>query len=356
MCNWADLRRLGALLLLGLFAGLAAAQAKVYEGIGRPATPKEIAAWDIDVRPDFKGLPKGSGTVARGQAVWEGKCAQCHGTFGESSEVFNPLVGGTTAEDVKTGHVARLNDKAYPSRTTLMKVATVSTLWDYINRAMPWNAPKSLKPDEVYAVTAYLLNLGDVLPADYELSDRNIAEVQARMPNRLGMSLDHKLWPGSMAKAKGPDTHNSACMKDCPVETRLASSLPEHARNAHGNLAEQNRGVGAQRGADTSRPAGSPVLPAPPKPAAAAQAAMPTALLNKHSCSGCHGLESRVVGPSFREVAKRYAGRADAESYLAGKIRSGGTGVWGSMQMPAQSLGEADAVMIARWLAAGAPR
>ena len=94
--------------------------------IRRAATPKEIAAWDIDVRPDFKGLPKGSGSVAQGMDIWEGKCAQCHGIFGESNEVFSPLVGGTTAEDVKTGRVARLNDEAYPGRTTLMKVASIS--------------------------------------------------------------------------------------------------------------------------------------------------------------------------------------------------------------------------------------
>ena len=102
-----------AFLTLGLIAvtGYVSAQATgMYPGIGRNATPKEVAAWDIDVRPDFKGLPKGSGTVAKGQDVWEAKCAQCHGIFGESNEVFNPLVGGTTAEDVKSGRVAKLKD------------------------------------------------------------------------------------------------------------------------------------------------------------------------------------------------------------------------------------------------------
>ena len=147
---------------LALAAGAALAQTAAFHGIGRPATPKEVAAWDIDVRPDFKGLPKGSGSVAQGMDIWEAKCASCHGVFGESNEVFTPLVGGTTKDDVKTGRVARLTDPAYPGRTTLMKVATVSTLWDYIHRAMPWNAPKSLSTDEVYAVTAYLLNLGGV--------------------------------------------------------------------------------------------------------------------------------------------------------------------------------------------------
>jgi len=145
--------RLAAAVLAGCAAAAAVAQT-AYLGVGRPATPSELKAWDIDVRPDFKGLPKGSGSVARGQDVWEGKCASCHGIFGESNEIFSPLVGGTTAEDVKTGRVARLTDPGFPGRTTLMKVPNVSTLWDYINRAMPWNAPKSLSTDEVYAVTA----------------------------------------------------------------------------------------------------------------------------------------------------------------------------------------------------------
>jgi len=113
-------------VLLALCSQVAMAQT-TYPGVGRAATPKEVAAWDIDVRPDFKGLPKGSGSVAKGQEVWEGKCASCHGIFGESNEVFSPLVGGTTQDDIKTGRVARLNDSSFPGRTTLMKVATVST-------------------------------------------------------------------------------------------------------------------------------------------------------------------------------------------------------------------------------------
>ena len=144
------------LVLLVLAAGAFATQAQQsdFPGIGRAATPAEVAAWDIDVRPDFKGLPKGSGSVAKGQQVWEAKCASCHGVFGESNEVFNPLVGGTTEEDIRTGRVANLRRTDYPGRTTLMKLSSLSTLWDYINRAMPWNAPKTLTTDEVYSVTA----------------------------------------------------------------------------------------------------------------------------------------------------------------------------------------------------------
>ena len=332
-----------------------------YPGVGRAATIDEVKAWDIDVRPDFKGLPKGQGSVAQGQDVWEARCSSCHGIFGDSGETFSPLIGGTTKEDIAKGQVARLNDSGFPGRTTVMKVATVSTLWDYIHRAMPWNQPKSLKPDEVYAVTAFLLNLAGVVSDDFVLSDQTIAQAQARMPNRDGMTLDHGLWPGKAMKSSGkPDVLAKACMKDCETEPKLASFLPEHARNAHGNLAEQNRLVGQQRGADTTRPAptrlgefaaAGGVLAAPATPSASRS---PADLLKLHGCTTCHAVDSKVVGPAFKEIAAKYAGRTDAAAYLAGKIKAGGSGVWGSVPMPAQGLPDTDAASLGKWLGEGA--
>ncbi len=335
-----------------------------FPGVGRAATAREVAAWDIDVRPDFKGLPKGSGTVAKGQDVWEAKCASCHGVFGESNEVFSPLVGGTTAEDIKTGKVARLKDSAYPGRTTLMKLGTVSTLWDYINRAMPWTQPKSLTSDEVYAVTAFMLNLGGIVPDDFTLNEQTIKQVQDRMPNRHGMHTRHALWPGTeFGGAKKPDVQAIACVKNCAVEIQVASLLPAHARNAHGNLAEQNRSVGAQHGADTTQPeaggkpaAATAAITVPPKPdgenkGVDAKAAI--ALLGKYSCTACHGLSQKIVGPAFSEVGKKYPGQA---AYLQDKIVKGGSGVWGAIPMPAQTVPAADAKTLAQWLAVGAPK
>ncbi len=341
-----------------------------YPSVGRDATPKEVAAWDIDVRPDFKGLPAGAGSVAKGQIVWESKCASCHGVFGESGEVFSPLVGGTTAADIKSGRVASLTDAAYPGRTTLMKVPTLSTLWDYINRAMPWNAPKSLSIEEVYAVTAFMLNLGGVVPSDHVLTDKNIAEAQKRMPNRNGMTMQHALWPGQEfggAQFK-PDTENIACMKNCISAVKVVSSIPDHARDAHGNLAEQNRLVGAQRGMDTTRPEGkfgaaslshdiaasiapsvAPSHVADPKENGTRRdhnAAL--ILLEKHSCTACHGMEKKIIGPSFQAISKKHTGQSD---YLAGKIKFGGNGVWGSIPMPVQPLSESEAKILADWLA-----
>lgn len=246
--------KLASVLLVAVVAVLEApgawAQAMgKFDNIGRTATPAEVQKWDIDVRPDFKGLPVGSGSVALGQKVWEAQCASCHGVFGESTDVFTPIAGGTTRDDLKSGRVANLSRVDYPQRTTLMKVATVSTLWDYINRAMPWQSPKSLSVEEVYAVTAFILNLGDVVPDDFVLSDKNMAQVQGKMPNRNGMTTDHGLWD---LKGK-PDVKNVACMKDCKQEVVITSFLPGSAVDSHGNLIEQNRPIGPTRAMDTSK-------------------------------------------------------------------------------------------------------
>ena len=149
--------------------------------------------------------------------------------------------------------------------------------------------------------------------------------------------------------------------------------MPDFARNQHGNLAEQNRQVGPQRGADTSQPelkpgtsvgAAKTVLAALAAPAAATEKTPGSAanavnvkaalaLATKNSCTACHGVAQKIVGPSFAEIAKKYPGQVD---YLATKIRAGGAGLWGPIPMPAQSLSDADAKTIAAWLATGAAK
>jgi cytochrome c len=332
-----------------LLAGVASVHAQQhFPNIGRAATPAEVAKWDIDVRPDFKGLPKGEGSVAQGQDVWEAKCASCHGIFGESNEVFNPVVGGVGAEDVKTGRVAKLKDTSFPARTTFMKAPSLSTVWDYINRAMPWNAPKSLSTNEVYAVTAYMLNLSGIVEDNFVLNEKTIVQAQARMPNREGMTTKHALWPtpelGGVSK---PDTANTACMKNCTTDVKVTSMLPDFARDAHGNLADQNRLVGQQKGVRTVRTSATAdkavALSSGPKPAV-------LGLLQSNNCLACHGMDNKVVGPGFKEVTAKHAGKTD---YLINKILQGSAGVWGNIAMPAQNLKPADAKAIAEWLAGG---
>jgi len=324
--------------------------------IGRAPTPAEIAAWNIDVRGDFQGLPKGAGSVALGTQVWEAKCSSCHGDFGESNSVFTPIVGGTSKKDIETGRVFFLSNPGYPHRTTLMKVSKLSSLWDYIHRAMPWNAPKSLSTEEVYGVLAYILNLGDIVPAGFTLSDTNIREVEGRLPNRFGHVIYKPMWE---ARGKG-DVANPACMKDCPVGGRIESSIPEAARNSNGALQrlcwEATEAVLADINVLilSDRAAGPDRIPIPAALATGA-AIDGTALVNSNACTICHGLTNKIVGPAFQDVAKRYAGRADAVDYLSGKIHKGSQGVWGPIPMPAQTqLDDATARAIARWLAGGA--
>jgi cytochrome c len=238
-----------------------------------------------------------------------------------------------------------------------MKVPTVSTLWDYINRAMPWTAPKSLTTDEVYAVTAYLLNMGEIIPEDFVLSDKTMPQAQARMPNRNGMVTKHGLWD---LKGK-PDVRSVACMKDCRVDAAPRSTLPEAARNAHGNLALQTRGFGATRGVDTTRAApaareavaaGAPLVAAA-APAASPAGTVPTALLQANACLACHGIDNKVMGPSFAAVRAKYQGDAAASARLAEKIRQGSSGAWGPVPMPPQShVKEDDLKILVGWILA----
>ena len=342
MYNWVKSAAFIAIAGLGAAGtALAADYNKAMEGFGRPATPEEVAAWDIDVRPDFQGLPAGSGDAYQGEEIWLEKCAVCHGDFGDSNEVFSPLVlGNITPEDIETGRVASLTDPAV-GRTTLMKVSTVSTIWDYINRAMPWNAPKSLETDEVYALVAYLLSLGYIVEPDFVLSNENIDEVQAMMPNRNGMTRDHGLW----SVDGEPDVVGSTCTKNCEADTEVTSFIPEYAMNAHGNLKDQMRDYGPFKGQQTA-----------PEDEATEQAAAepkgpPMDLLGANGCTGCHQVDKKMVGPAYKDVMEKYAGRDDAVEYLIGKIQGGGSGVWGSMAMPPMPIDDAAAKQIAEWLA-----
>ena len=335
MSRWTSL----ALALLCCHAAFAQGR---FQGIGRAATPAEIAAWDIDVRPDFKGLPPGAGSVKQGEEAWEAKCASCHGSFGESNAVFPPVVGGTTAADIERGRVAALA-KPGEQRTTLMKLSQISTLWDYINRARPWNAPKTLGADEVYALTAYILNQGRIVADDFVLTERNIGEIQKRLPNRNGMMRAPALWD---ARGRG-DVLNTACMKDCPASVKVVSSLPDHARNAHGNLAEQNRIVGPVRGwggvvAASAKTADSAI---------AARGDPMRPLAEKSGCLACHAPKQRLIGPSLAEIALRYRSDSGAEVRLVARVKSGSQGAWGKIPMPPHPhVQENDIRSLIRWI------
>jgi len=166
------------------------AQAQSPYGIGRAATPAEIAGWNIDIDRYGNNLPPGSGSVSHGREVFDRQCAACHGAKGEGG-VGDRLVGGQ-------GTLATPN----PVKTVGSYWPYAPTLFDYIRRAMPQNAPQSLSNEDVYAVSAYILNLNGLLPADGTLDAKTLAVI--KMPNRDMFVGDPR-----------PDVKNPACMNGC---------------------------------------------------------------------------------------------------------------------------------------------
>lgn len=179
-----------ALLLLMTFGCAGAAQAQGPYGIGRVATLAEIGGWNIDIGRDGSELPPGNGTVSHGREVFEQQCAACHGEKGQG-DIGDQLVGGQGSLGTPK-----------PVRTVGSYWPYAPTLFDYIRRAMPQNAPQSLSNEDVYAVSAYILNLNGLLPADATLDAKSLAAI--KMPNRDKFVGDPR-----------PDVKNSSCTSDC---------------------------------------------------------------------------------------------------------------------------------------------
>ena len=163
------------------------AQSSKY-GVGRPATPEEIRDLGSAIAPDGGGLPEGSGTVAAGREVFANRCARCHGPTGEG-DVGARLVGGQGT--LRTPRPLKTVGSFWPYATTL---------WDYINRAMPFDQPGLLKPAEVYAVAAFILNLNGIIAVDQVMDSRSLPQV--RMPNRDGFVADPRPDVGGQARPR----------------------------------------------------------------------------------------------------------------------------------------------------------
>lgn len=319
-----------ACLLIALVFGAAWPTAAWPADLGHAASPAEIAAWDIDVRPDGAGLPPGSGSVSDGEVIFQARCASCHGDFGESQQ-YMALAGG----------VGSLATTA-PQRTVGSKLDHATTLFDYINRAMPFADSKTLSANEVYAVTAYVLNLNDILPADAVLDEHSLPLV--KMPNRDGFTLQH----GFGRQNGKPDTSNTACMRNCPAETTIQSRMPPgFVEQFYGDISDDFRRYDARSVAARM---------APPAACTAGGAGCdrqpgPDQLIVQYSCTVCHAIDSKLVGPAYQDVSARYAGKAGAEIYLLNKVKAGGVGVWGEIPMPSQAtVPEAELKAIIRWI------
>ena len=175
---------------------------------GQPISEGDVAAWNIDVRTsDGEGLPRGRGTVAEGKAVYEAKGVACHGPDAKGGPMYDTMVGGIGS--FKTNSRVLTPGSMYPY---------APILFDYVRRAMPMDRPLTMTADEVYAVTAYLLNLNGLVPADAVMDQQSLPKVQ--MPNRDGFVVDDR-----------PDTKALRCMRDCKSSVQPnAPSLPNRNR------------------------------------------------------------------------------------------------------------------------------
>jgi mono/diheme cytochrome c family protein len=179
-------------------------------GLGRPALPEEIAAWDTDVRPDGKGLPVGKGTPKQGDVIFQAQCAACHGEFGEGAGRWPVLAGGTGT--LKADRPDKTIGSFWPD---------LSTVFDYIQRAMPYGNARSLSNDDVYALTAYLLSMNDIIKDEnFELNEKNFTSI--KMPNASAFYDDDRETAEKQFWKKEP------CMTNCrsaPQVTGRAMSV-----------------------------------------------------------------------------------------------------------------------------------
>jgi S-disulfanyl-L-cysteine oxidoreductase SoxD len=210
------------LVSVALVANVATAQAEK-RGLGREALPAEIAAWDIDVRPDGLGLPEGKGKVSEGDVIFAEKCASCHGDFGEGKDRWPELAGGRDT---------LVSDD--PVKTIGSFWPYTSTVYDYVHRAMPFGDAQSLDANQTYALVAYLLYLNDVVTdTEFELSKENFNTI--KLPNEANFIDDDR-----------PDAKNikddEPCMKDCKADVkvtmraRILDVTPEDGGEEGGNL------------------------------------------------------------------------------------------------------------------------
>lgn len=314
-------------LSLSLILATPVAAAAEPLGLGRPATEDEIAAWDIDIRPDGVGLPKGSGDVLTGETLYTEQCAVCHGVFGEGSDRWPVLMGGFGTLD---------DDR--PVKTIGSYWPYLSTVFDYVHRAMPFGAAQSLTDDEVYAITAYLLYLNDLVDDDFVLSDENLGETP--LPNEDGFFMDDR------DRVELPVFSVEPCMTDCKETVEIAmraavldvtpddasarearEGLAEAASVGNPNLAEPAAVISPDRSdgtEDLTMTAADPML-----------VTKGEALFRQ--CQACHevgeGAENRV-GPHLNDVIGRVAGGLEGFRYSPAMASAGEAGlVWDAVSL-----------------------
>jgi cytochrome c len=274
-------------------AATAQAGERKFPALGKIATPEQIQAWDIDVRPDGQGAPAGSGTATKGEPIYIERCAACHGDFGEARGRYPVLVGG---------HGTLKDDR--PEKTIGSYWPYASTLFDYIKRAMPFGEAQTLTDDEVYAITAFLLNMNDVIDSDFVLDASTIGKIE--MPNAKNFFADPRPDAQSVKVAE-------LCMKDCKPEIKVLG------RAKIIDVTPDKGGAGAKAetaaSAAASQPAAENSAPAQVAAAPVGDAKAGEKVFRK--CTSCHVIDSdkNKLGPSLKGILGRTAGTVDGFRY-----------------------------------------
>jgi cytochrome c len=317
-------------LNLTLAAALLATPAMAEKlGLGRPALPEEVAAWNLDVRPDGVGLPVGSGDALVGEEVFAEKCASCHGDFAEGVGNWPKLAGGMNT----------LN-RQDPLKTVGSYWPHVSTLWDYVNRSMPFGNAQTLTPDEVYAITAYILYSNDLIEDDYVLSNENLAAFE--LPNAGGFFLDNR------DATEYAQFSAAACMENCKEDVKITM----HATVLDVTPGDPTDGTGAPAGAsgegaaapaepETKAEAPAAAPEAAPEPAVEMAAADPALIAAGEAvfkkCKACHKVgdgAKNAVGPALNGIVDQPAGAVDGFKYSSDLADAAAGGlVWDSANL-----------------------
>jgi cytochrome c2 len=268
--------------------------------LGREALSEEIGAWDVDVLPDGRGLPAGSGDVWTGEEIFVDRCASCHGDFAEGAGNWPALAGGF-------GTLANKD----PVKTVGSYWPHLSTSWDYINRSMPFGEAGSLTADETYAIVAYILYSNDLVGEDFELSHENFTEVE--MPNADGFVIDDR------PEREYTEWRVEPCMTNCKdsVEITMRASVvdvtpDEGIDEATDDGAAMDHSTGDDEAAvavtddnDVVQAAADPAL------IEAGQGAF-------RQCSSCHEVGANArdrTGPNLNGILGRAIGSVDGFRY-----------------------------------------
>lgn len=279
-------------------------------GLGRAALPEEIAAWDVAVLPDGRGLKPGSGDVATGEEVFGAQCAACHGEFAEGIDSWPALAGGE----------GTLTDRR-PVKTVGSYWPHLSTVWDYVHRSMPFGAAQTLTPDDTYAITAYLLYSNGLVDEDFLLSDQNFAEIA--LPNADGF------YPDDRAETEYPLFTVEPCMTACGPAPKVAARAvevnvtPEDPDGRPAGTLPALQQAAATNAEPTDMPAVAESIVAPAEPVAAEPATVDPALIAAgeavfKKCSSCHKVgdtAKNAVGPMLNGIVGSPAGTVEGFKY-----------------------------------------